>query len=61
MKHYTFVCLELMSSKINSKESPSVIKVANSVAEKLATIRQKALIPTVFRKGISQKMKHYRD
>ena len=60
MKHYTYVRLE-HSNKMNSKEQPSVTKVANIVAKTLAAIWQKASIPTVSRTRILQQMKNYHD
>ena len=60
MKHYTYVRLE-HSNKMNSKEQPSVTKVATIVAKNLEEIWQKAPIPTVSRTRILQQVKNYHD
>ena len=61
MKHYTFVLQDLTSNKINSKENACVTEVATSVTDKLETIGQIALIPTVPRKRIVHKVKDNHD
>ena len=60
IKHYTYVRLK-HSSKLNSKEQPSVTEVAIIVAKKLEAISQKASISTVPRTRIVQQVKNYHD
>ena len=58
--HYTYVRLE-HSSKMSSKEQPSVTEEAAIVAKKLEAIWQKTSIPTVSRTRIVHQVKNYHD